>query len=174
MDVSNIAFCMIGFYLLIAANYLKELFGCHLQLVLENMIAKHVLGFILLVFLVIITNPANAGLSIDQIAYISVAVYIWFLISTRTHYLFCLTSLILLMGVYVINMNKDKVEAEKRHQLENAQTVLLVVAVIINLIGFGIYLIEKINEYGSEFRIMHFFEGTTVCRHYTPQSAKIL
>jgi hypothetical protein len=140
------------------------------------MASKHILGFILLVFLVVQVHPENTDLKLPKILGISVAVYVWFLFTTRVHYLFTLATIIILLSVHIIDSAKTRNIAEENHaqvaRLTHIQTALIVIAVSSNAIGFVLYWVEKRKEYKEAFNYVDFMFGKPKCRNYTPKSAK--
>jgi Ca2+/Na+ antiporter len=172
-------------YMLVASNFLPELMGCRMQSMLRNsMLYKHMLGLLLTLFLVVFANPDFADKSLWYTIFISVAVYVAFMVTTRTPVEIVLLSIFILLVVYIINLRKSKINTndantkkaneEKIKNLEFAQNVLVLVALGINLIGFIVYVVEKMNEYGTDFRWYDFVIGTPQCRNFTPINAKII
>ena len=177
--ISNIALSVIAFYMFIGCNFLKELIGCHLQELLDtNMLAKHLLGFILLIFLIVAINPANADLKIMQIIGISALIYIAFLITTRSHYFFTIATIVFLLIIYVLESAKNRNIKENNPaevaKINKQQLILALIAIAINLVGFVVYVIEKKKEYKTHFKLFDFIVGTPNCRRHTPHSAKIV
>lgn len=177
--ITNIALALIGFYIIIVVGFLPELLGCRLQQVLHsNMLAKHSLGFLLLIILVVVVNPENADLRFLEIIGISAAVYLWFLISTRAHYTFAAITLILLLIVYVLDSKKSRSLKNKDDKnvklIEKIQIIIIITSVIINIIGFSIYIVEKKMEYKNQFKFWKFLIGKPECRNFNPDNAKLL
>lgn len=176
--VGEVALPVFAFYLLVACNYTKEIFGCGLQSVLDNsMIAKHVVGFLLLFFLIVLINPDYADKHVIRNLVISFTIYVWFLITTRTPFPVMILVLVLLLASYIASIAKKRHETEK-HELErkNAdrwQKSLSMTAFIISIIGFVFYAIEKKKEYKSKFEWLKFFSGNLQCRKFTPVKARI-
>lgn len=182
MLLTNVAIAVIGFYLIIASNYLKELIGCHLQEVLNtNMFAKHFLGFLLLIIFIILINPENADLRVLEIIGLAIFVYLWFLLTTRSHYIFALLTLLLLLAVYILNSTIERykknndIQVQKRLKLiKNIQLILVVSALVLTIIGFSIYVIEKKNEYSNKFEFIKFLVGKPKCKNFTSNKSKII
>ena len=177
--LNKTALALIGFYLVIASNFLKELVGCRLQNLLDsNMYVKHLLGFLLLFILVILVNPENADLKFIQLFGLSVFVYLWFIITTRSHYIFIIITLILLTIVYIFESKKTRLTEEKKEKekeiIEKRQNILIIISIMINIVGFLIYYFEKKREYGRNFRFNDFIIGNIKCKKYTPKYAKIV
>lgn len=182
--VPSVALPVFAFYLLIACNYVKEIFGCQLQNALDNSIlAKHAVAFILLFFLVVLVNPELADTRIPQTFALSVGIYAWFLMTTRTPLWVTFVVLLLLLASYLASIAKARyVKDSTKDAAENAaakkarmlQYVFAYAALGLSVLGFVLYAIEKKREYGSKFDMMKFFSGTLKCRGYTPRRAKTL
>jgi hypothetical protein len=177
--VAEVALPVFAFYLLVACNFIKEIFGCRLQHVLDhNIIAKHIIAFLLLFFLVVIINPEYADQHILRNLAISVGIYVWFLITSRAPFYIMIPVLILLIASYIASIAKKRNEtttpdpnAAKRAQM--IQYGLANGAFVLSLIGFAIYAIEKRREYAGSFSWLKFFSGNLKCRGYTPKHAKL-
>ena len=180
--VPSVALPVFAFYLLVACNYVKEIFGCQLQNALDNSIlAKHAVSFILLFFLVVLVNPDLADTRIPQTFLLSIGIYAWFLMTTRTPIWVTFVVLLLLLASYLASIAKARYVKDDSNNAESAakkartlQYVFAYTALGLSVIGFALYAIEKKREYGSKFDMMKFFSGTLKCRGYTPRRAKTL
>jgi len=177
--VAEVALPVFAFYLLIACNYIKEIFGCRLQHVLEkNMYAKHMIAFLLLFFLIVIINPDYADRDIVRNILMSIGIYIWFLITTRAPFYIMIMVLILLIASYIFSITKKRNEKDKNEegakQAENWQNGLAYTALGLSIVGFVIYTIEKKIEYKSDFSWIKYISGGVECRNFTPNSAKLI
>jgi hypothetical protein len=178
--MTALATSVFGVYMLLAANFLPELIGCRFQTVLKSsMAAKHAVCYLLTVFLVIFVNPKFANQHILSAIVISVIVYVWFIMTTRASVPFALASISLLVVVYILNIRasnqQDDAESDysSKARTERIQLVLVVLAFLITVTGFVLYVYEKYNEYGSSFSWRLFLLGQTSCRNYTPEYAKV-
>jgi hypothetical protein len=169
-----------AFYMIVAANFLPQLMGCRMQNVLQtSMYAKHFTGWVLLFFLVVLVNPAASSEALWKLVVASVIIYAWFLITTRSPLTIAFLTILLLLSIYLINIRKDqlgdtpedKVMAER---LKAVQYAMFATSVIISVIGFAVYTVEKWREYGDDFRLLAFIFGNAECRNYTPNSAKVI
>ena len=67
-------------FLIIASNYIGELFPCKIQDVLSsNIYLKHTIAFLTMLFFVVLTDP-NFNLTFEQLVYNSFKMYIVFLL----------------------------------------------------------------------------------------------
>lgn len=179
-SVTFVAPSVFAFYVVIIGNFLSnQLMGCRMQeLLTSNLFIMHLVGFLMLFFVVILVDPANADKNLVSNLGIASVVYTWFVMSSKTHIYFTIATICILLTVYIINAKRIRVTEEKNEEqakkLLGIQKVLVIAAGILTAVGFAIYLTEKRNEYKSEFSILYFLFGTPRCRNYTPQSAKIL
>lgn len=181
--IGNVSLAVMTFYLLVFCNFTAETLGCNLQHMLRtNIYAKHILSVVLMLFLVIFVNPKEADKNILIKIGLAFGVYFWFLITTRCPFIIMIIVLILLMIVYMISATKSRYESdegntimqEKAKQIGYIQNGVAIIAFILSIIGFIIYLIEKHGEYGDEFSILKFLIGDVMCKNYTPSKVKII
>jgi hypothetical protein len=154
------------FYLIVSSNYLGNVFGCRVQELLNNsMIMKHILGLMTLYFFNTLADTNNQQSALEKLVY-SIVIYFVFLLSTKTNITFFIPFIICLGLSYVLYIAKDeyKENDELRDMAENAQKILVTLAVVILIAGFIYYFLEKKEEYGSEFRFDTFLLGNTKCR----------
>jgi len=177
-QITSLALPIFAFYLLVFCNFTAELLGCNLLTVLrENMYAKHIIGIILLFFLIIVVNPSNADKNIFKNILVALLIYLWFILTTRSPFSIMVAVLVCLIAVYITNIAKDRYTNEKNEDAANKaqliQNILAITALILSIVGFFIYFYEKKLEYKDEFSLRKFFSGTTTCKNYTPDNARI-
>lgn len=177
--LGTIALPVFAFYLLVACNFIAPIMGCNMLKVLrDNMLTKHIIAFILLVFLIIVASPENADKRVPQIIGLAAFVYTWFFLTTRTHVPVMILVLVSLLIAYIFDIASKRFEKEKNdEELAKAKAMrnlFAVIALSFSLIGFIVYLIEKRREYtGNRFSWSTFFFGNNRCRNFTPKDAKI-
>jgi len=163
-------------YLVISSNFLAQTFNCRVQqLFNSSMIVKHILGFMTLVFFVIIASVADS-LSFVNTFLISLGVYIWFLASTRLHLTSWLLLITILGIIYILDVYQKKTDVpdpKKDEEIQYSKKILSVCALLITIIGLFLYIGEKKIEYGSDFKILTFIMGKPVCRGESPVSTVI-
>lgn len=177
-NISELGVPLFALYLLIFCNFSKETLGCKLQYALnENMYFKHLMTFLLLFFLVILTDPKNADKDLLTSFGFTLLTYIIFIITTRTSFIFMIVIIIFLLISYILNsIAKKKKEENKEEEFRKyklVQNILFIVIIILGSTGFIIYAIEKYREYGNEFSIIKFILGNPLCKNYTADSAKL-
>lgn len=179
-EVGNVALPLFAFYLLIFCNFTANIIGCRLQeLLVNSMLFKHLISFVLLFFLIVLVNPNMQGKDVPILFGFSVAIYIWFILTTHSPIYIIIIVLILLLSSYLVGTIKSNLAKDKKNEktvkiLQLVQNILGIVALALSIIGFIIYTIEKRIEYGSQFSWITYLAGTTTCKRYTPKYARII
>ena len=179
-EVGNVALPLFAFYLIIFCNFTANIIGCRLQeLLVNSMLFKHLISIVLLFFLIVLVNPDLQGKDIPILMGFTMAIYIWFLLTTHSPIYIIILVLILLLSSYLVgtiksNLAKDKKNEKTVNTLQFVQNILAIIALALSVIGFTIYTFEKRMEYGSNFSWMTYLTGTTTCKRYTPKYAKII
>ena len=179
------------FVLIVSGNYLGELFPCKVQQMFsESMLIKHFLGYLTLVFFVVLTVPELS--KSNNMLLSSAFMYVAFLFASKTQYtfwfaIFGVTGIIYLLYTYKKNLlNKETPVEEMTDEADNemsvketnesavnnsivkhidiANNVLTGVIGVLASVGFLAYMGEKKFEYGKKFSYMQFFLGKPSCR----------
>ncbi len=167
------------FYLLIVANFLAPLFNCRLQDVLvNNMILKHLFGFLTLFFFVVFVEPEHSDKTFLYQISMAIGLYIWFIFTTRMEIHAFALFIIVLFSLYMFNIyfdknHKDNNTDEKEVFKENINRYGLLLGVLITIIGFTSYVGQKKIEYGNRFNWTSFFIGHPECKKETPIEARM-
>lgn len=161
-------------YLIIAANFLAQTFGCKTQYLLNNnMYVKHLIGFFTLFFFVTLLSPVDQSNDSENLYFrklgISVLLYVLFLLSTRTKGLFFNIFLSLIGFNYILNtyadsLNKD-IHKEKIEKIRKIAKIFGRISIAVLVIGVVFYYQEKKKEYGSSFKLNKFIIGKTECKN---------
>lgn len=171
IDFENITPYLFILYLVISSNFLAPTFNCRVQELLNtSMFMKHILGFLTLVFFVVIAGISET-MSFIHLMSMSIGLYLWFIVSTRVH-LHTFIVLITLLGiVYMIDLYQKKVtkpEPMRDKMIADAKKAISIFALLVTLVGFVIYLGEKKIEYRSDFSFTKFLLGNPTCRGISP------
>lgn len=165
-------------YLIIACNYIGEIFGCKFrQLLINNIFIKHLFAYLTFLFLVILTSSEDISTKkgvIDALVY-SLIFYLFFILTTSTYIWITIFIIILFFVMYIITLRiqnidkrKDKKNLEERKKLIFTNNILLIVAFIITIIGTFHYMYLKYNEVNKrkeKFSLITFFLGKVKCRN---------
>ena len=159
----KIAVFLFSFYLLVFCNFIYEILGCQLKRTLKsNIYIKHFIAFILLIFLIILTNEDYASKHPIEILLIGIIVYIWFIITTRTNIYVIIMILLLLLIIYYLEV-KIKYDNNNKNKLIYIQHIILGITLIITLLGFIQYTIRIYNEKKNNFDLKTFIFGKISC-----------
>lgn len=164
-------------YLVISGNYLGNLFGCRVQLLLrENMWIKHLLGFFTAYFLIVLSTPP-AEYDSKQTLLFAALIYIWFFLTTKMHVRMWIPMILVLLvsyGIYVYlkqsgdngeAASKDEESIERLHQFQSIATIL---AAVLTLVGVVAYYGEKKVEFEETFDAWKFWSGVPECKFESP------
>jgi len=181
LSLNNIPKNVFLVLLAIGGNFLAQTLSCKFQKALnENMLAKYLTAFIMIYF--------TTALSVDYsplVAFIvAFAVFVGFIMLTRTHLSVTILIILLLIIIYTINnyisyyenvKSKETDENKKNEysntikKLELAKLVLEISTGIILVLGYFAYLIAKYNEYSKEkegFSFINFTFGKVKCKSF--------
>jgi hypothetical protein len=138
---------IIPLYLLVAANFLGDTFGCHIRKILkENMYAKHFVVMVAIFFVLVWSDQSYADENLDVVAVQSVIVYVIFLMSTTLHYMVFAGNLLVLGAAYIYHRQAKRYEkkgdmvAYKRYML--VRDALRNIAISVIIVGFVYYLVR--------------------------------
>tara|TARA_B100001540_G_scaffold34150_1_gene30097 strand:- start:1473 stop:2048 length:576 start_codon:yes stop_codon:yes gene_type:complete len=164
-------------YLIIACNFIGEVFGCKFrQLLQNNMLIKHLFAFLTLMFLVVfisfdIDNYNKLLLAI----FYSVILYIWFVLTTKTHIIITIIIITIFFAMYIIDIRIKKLKSlndinntKLINDLVFINNILLIIAAIITIFGVVIYFFLKKKEMNYrkiKFSYYTFFLGNPTCRN---------
>ena len=162
------------FIFIISGNYLGELLGCRLiTLLKENIITKHLLGFLTLFLTLAFTVDLNK--SLFKLFKISCILYIIFILSSKTTKYINYILMILFIISFIIILYKDRLRQKKNAKLLTKteeqhlsyiyiyNSYILQILIIILIIGFIIYIGEQKRSNGNDFNYYTFFMGNTKC-----------
>lgn len=161
----KIAIFLFSFYLLIFCNATYEILGCKLKQTLKsNIYVKHLIAFILLIFLIVLTNENYANKHLFEVLLIAILIYIWFIITTRTNIYIIIIILILLLIIYYLDIKTKYENNEKiKENYKYLQITIFIIAIIITIIGFIQYTIKTYNEKKNNFDINKYIFGVINC-----------
>ena len=164
-------------YLIIAVNFLGQLFSCHLQSILyKNIYIDHLIGLCTLFFFVILVQKQiHEDDYNDEYIYFknmltTLFLYIVFICSLRLrdHYLVIFIILIALnFGIrgYIDSLNPVKFK-DKIKNLEFYSKIIASISIIILCIGMYKYYLEKRKQYCNKFSHVLFLLGNKTCKKY--------
>jgi len=156
-------------YLVLAGQFLDPLFPCHSKRLLENsMVLRHILGYLtLLFFVVIIDEFTDAITSAPIILGLCAAIYVWFVLSSKMTGSTWIALMITLSTLYLVDLfvsRIDKPSDDLKLWVSWANTALITLAVLLTGVGLIAYMGEKKLDYGRSFSYLTFFLGKDTCR----------
>jgi len=127
---------MIPLYLLVTANFLGDTLGKDAQRVMKNnMIAKHAVILLAIVFAFVLADPNYADKNMDLVLVQAVIVYALFVMSVRLPFPALALVVALLAGAYLAH-RQTKRDPGRVVGAETAKTVLGNAAIAVIVIGF--------------------------------------
>jgi len=162
------------FILILSGNYLDDLFPCKVQyLIRNNLIMKHLVGFMILYFLTVLTIPELR--SIRGIGS-AIGLYVLFLLSSKINYIAWAVVLFIYAIVYLMNIivgdlmtrkfnsKKDKLKNNTLIQhIRRIMSWLVIISIVIIFTGFIYYYGMKRMQHGTNFTFKQFVFGTPKC-----------
>ena len=172
------------FFLIVSGNYIAEIFSCNIQKKFsQDRITKHFLGLMTIYFFVTYVDEDKFRKPIWAFL-TAFALYIWFIMISLTAHKYTLIIISIIFFIYVsnnifnyyANENKnDNQELEKiKKNKQIFQLVLFIIAIIMTIYGFLVYLGQKKTEYGKNFNFKTFFMGTSQCKFNGLGKKKVL
>ena len=175
-------------FLIIASNYIGELFPCRVQnLLIGNVYLKHFIAFLTLMFFVVLTDSSSQKKKFMVIFTDSIKLYFLWLLLINCDKKFFVVGLILLGILYILQLIKndyinEKIEDkqvndenkyekdEKALQLiKNIERIIFIIFFIVLVLGFTVYMGEKKIEYKNKFNYITFIFGKPSCRGKSPE-----
>ena len=163
-NVTNLfmpGFSIFALYLLIASAALYSIFASPIRDMLEkNLLVKHFLGYLTLLFFIVLTGAVEVNYI--QAVFFTVFVYIWFVMTTKLSINYWLLTILILGGLYAIQMYKQTEEDlthKEKKLLSELEYIGTAAGFLVTLVGFVTYYLTKKGEAGSSFRLYHFFNG---------------
>ena len=168
-------------FLIIASNYIGELFPCRIQsLLVNNVYLKHFIAFLTLMFFVVLTDSSSQQKEFKLIFTDSLKLYVLWLFLINNDKKFFVIALILLGIIYIIQLIKNdfKEKINKKKNIEyneeilkytlNIEKIIYYIFFIVLIIGFIIYMGEKKIEYKNKFSYFTFIFGKPSCKGKSP------
>ncbi len=163
--------------LAVSGNFVGNTLGCKTQYHMTNNIyVKH----LVLIAIIYFTISFSSDNSANPLSYIKTTFLLWtlYLLFTKQTILFTGLSALLLFTSYLldsyINYYNDLISKETDENIKKdyqntldkitkARTFIFYSAVMMIVVGFGMYFFEKYSEYGNNFDILKFILGKTSC-----------
>ena len=183
-DISNDlpVYTVFVLFLIIASNYIGELFPCKVQDVLvSNIYLKHAIAFLTMLFFVVLTDP-NFNLTFEQLVYNSFKMYIVFLLLINCNKNFFILALFLLGVSYILHLKKNDLKNKLEDEKDNDEhenklklftkidNIVIYILIVVIILGVIIYIGEKKIEYKDKFDYITFVFGKPSCKGKSPNT----
>lgn len=148
---------------MISTNYLGTLFNCKVQQILNNnMIIKHIFGFLTLFFFVSLVDD-ELQISIMQKFIFSLLIYIWFVLSTKMYYSFWFIFISLFIVIYLLHNLESTLTDEKfKRYIKILNNALIIIAIVIMIVGI-VYNIGIVKIQNKDYKFSKFIIGDSKC-----------
>ena len=145
-----------------SANFIGNTLGCKTQYFLNhNKISRHIFGFLSLLFSVNIlldikiddeNNPnKKRNLKLHETVLISLLIYTFYIISSRTHWEFTLLIYSMVIIIYTLSIVKKDYyneDTKTKKKIDKFINLLFYLIIIVTGISFFVYTYDKYIEYG--------------------------
>jgi hypothetical protein len=137
------------------------------------MLIRHILGFLTLIFFVVVTDTEIDGyIPLGTILSVSAVIYLWFLFSARMTANWWIVLMFLLAALYLIDLYETReksLAADTLEKIDTAKKGIIGASLVTTLFGFLIYVGEKKLEFRGDFDYVKFFLGKEKCSN-TPSN----
>lgn len=167
-------------FLIIASNYIGELFPCRVQdLLMNNVYLKHFISFLTLLFFVVLTDTSLKKKNFNNIFISSIKLYLIFLLLINCNKKFFIVALVLLGLIYIIQLKKNDYNDDNEisnedenifEKIKLLEKTLYYLFFIVLALGFIVYMGEKKIEYKNNFNYNTFIFGKPSCRGKSPDT----
>jgi Ca2+/Na+ antiporter len=131
---------------------------------------KHLLAFLTVFFLIVLSDPPE-GYTINHTLGLTLVIYIWFFLTTKMHLSFWVPMILSVFLAFVLYTYKKEagsdIAKERQELMEKIQTVVVIFAGVLTVIGVAAYYGEKKLEYDADFDFTTFWLGKPECKYAT-------
>tara|TARA_E500000178_G_C16928143_1_gene710401 strand:- start:452 stop:1027 length:576 start_codon:yes stop_codon:yes gene_type:complete len=169
---SNLVITSIFLLIIIqCGGYISQLFTCKLQHILTiNMFTKHLVLLLLIFSALMITDKKYKTPPGIHAIYTGI-IYIIFLLFIKMNLYFTLTTIFILLLIFILHHYNEyykNIDPKKyKKTIKNLETInytLTIFIIIIILIGFYLYFIEKTEEYKGKWSSFKYIFGVNKCK----------
>lgn len=170
IPISNIIIMI----LIISANWMKPLFPCKFQnMIDDNIYIRHIFGYFTMTFFVVLLEKS---IKFNKLFINSLLAYIVFLFMIRTPSYIFIVVLILLLILYILKLKKNEYEElqntekqKKYYKYINdiiiTSNIITILIYLLIIIGSFIYLVEQRDMYKDNFSFIKFLIGNNTCNY---------
>ena len=155
--------------LAVSGNFVGETLSCQTRRLLDNMMAKDVLIFVLLYFgLDLMDEESNKPHPMERLKQ-TFLVWLFYSMFTRMTIGPTIVAFILLCSYYLlldlIEYHKDNDNEEYAEKLEYINKNVMKTTIGVVVVGFILYFLKQRKDYGSKFDFFTFFKGVIKCKN---------
>lgn len=170
-------------YVVLSSGYISDVLSCQMQKFLTtNNLGRHVLGFIMIFIFIMLEggwsfdkeegeaseNNWSSGNVLDS-SLMAFAIYVVFIISSKSQLMPNLVFFVLLFILYGINtqrsywLARDKISTETNDAIINGEILIFGGTICTLLYGFVDYVLYQKRNLGNKFLWSTFLMGKTTC-----------
>ena len=157
--------------LAVMGNFVGQILNCKTQkLLTENMIAKHVVMLLILIFAVDFSTT-DSKYPLDTIT-TALIIYIFYVMYSKMTMIFIAVVSFLLFIVYLLTMYKsyykDNLDKNKKYanyisKIDEVDGIFKLLIILFTFIGFVSYFIKQRNDHYKNWSTTTFIFGSNVC-----------
>jgi hypothetical protein len=147
---SKITMPLFGFYMMIFGNLTDSLIGKKmLKFIKKNIIIKHLIAILTLLFFVILANQETAEEDMISIIIYTMLIYVLVIITFMLHPIIICFIVLFLFLIYLFSVFIDKKNKEDEYikNLIITKHVLSLISIMLILIGFAIHVYNNYSVY---------------------------
>lgn len=159
----SLATALLIFYLIVASNFTEGLFSKQLRTAFQqSRLAQHIIGFIMMLVIVMLIGGVTET---DRALLYAGVGYVWFILSTKldAHWNIMILLILLFAFLYESRLNERNrltladpaLSAEEKQMVierDSSYKTYVVLAILgVTLVGTGLYLFKKTDQYGGSF-----------------------
>ena len=157
--------------LAVMGNFVGQILNCKTQkLLIENMITKHIVMLLILIFAVDFSS-SDTKYPTDTIT-TALIIYIFYVMYSKMTMIFIFVVSFLLFMVYLLTMYKsyykDNIDKNKKYanyisKIDEVNGIFKLLIILLTFIGFVLYFIKQRNDHYKNWSTTTFIFGSNVC-----------
>jgi FlaA1/EpsC-like NDP-sugar epimerase len=152
---------------LISVYFSNDFLSCDIREYCKNIYVKHIITFCL-IFLIVIESQKNSFKSseedepiLPELIINALIIHALFILSLKMNFKFTMVIVALAVVYYLLDVEKsNKTDIEN---IEASKKIIKIAILIIGIVGFYYYFIEKYSKHRREFSLPKFLLGNEKC-----------
>ena len=152
-------------YVVIAGNYVGDMFSCDLQRILtKSIVCKHIIVLFGALFWVAeVVDSQNDGFA--TVVGKAIGIYVMFVMSTKSKSWALIPALVLVIIDQVLRIYVNKSPHVERVKVATrVRNPIQIMCVLLLVVGFVAYALRQMREHSDTFSVSKFLLGTSTCR----------